>query len=51
MGSPDDADAANLAYYEGGFSAPEVVVPHAEQRSFEPHYDSAQRRRGYYGRT
>jgi len=50
IGSPDDADACNLAYFDGGFDAPEVVAVEVP-RSFEPCHDSAQRRRGYYGRT
>jgi hypothetical protein len=50
VGSPDDADAANLAYVESGFEAPEVIAVEVPG-SFQPHHDSAQRRRGYYGRT
>jgi hypothetical protein len=50
VGSPDDADACNLAYYDGGFETPQVVAVDTPS-SFQPHYDSAQRRRGYYGRT
>jgi hypothetical protein len=50
MGSPDDADAINLAYYDGGFEVPEVLTVETP-RSFELRYDSAQRRRGWFGRT
>jgi hypothetical protein len=48
--SPDDMDAANLAYYDGGgFLAPTTVIENRERRDLRPDQLAA-RRRGLFGR-
>jgi hypothetical protein len=41
-----------LSYYEGGlFLAPRTVIDNPDRRkNLEPRYESAQRRRGLFGR-
>jgi hypothetical protein len=51
VASPDHADALGLCFAPSTGEMTVEVLDVPMNRSFEPHADSAQKRRGYYGRT